>query len=85
MLRANGVKYFKSDEVEIKLAAPSQVLAVSPISSEPRPMVVLEKDSKPLGDIPIKEMQIPHQLNEMLSVLKMSPEQLVDKIFPEGA
>lgn len=88
ILRTNGVKYFKSDEVEIKLEAvvPATTQVVASVSPESRPEDPRKQkqENRTLGDVPIKEMQIPHQINEMVSVLKMSPEDLVDKLFPEG-
>lgn len=91
ILRTNGVKYFKSDEVEIKLEAvvPATTQVVASVSPESRPETKAnsrkqKQENRTLGDVPIKEMQIPHQINEMVSVLKMSPEDLVDKLFPEG-
>jgi hypothetical protein len=49
-----------------------------------QPSPVGQTNNQNAGDVPVKEMVIPHQLNEMISVMKMSDEELVDKIFPEG-
>lgn len=40
------------------------------------------KDASPAA-IPPVEMEIPHHVNEVLGLLKLSDEQLVDKMFPD--
>lgn len=41
------------------------------------------KDVPPQAAPPV-EMEIPHHTNEVMSLLKMSDEDLVDKMFPEA-
>jgi hypothetical protein len=138
MLRANGVTYFKSDTLEVRLEALETQLetAVGPSPSfvprgtgplaglqdqkinaatqgatgnlvqgatgysggiqgqtaqasqaQPDPVIpaAVQAGARNAGDIAVKEALIPHQMNEMHSLLKMSDEQLVDKMFPEGS
>lgn len=97
ILRANGVNYFKSTDVEIRIGALETPPAAALVGPEPTTPIVprgtgpvaseqrVNDSSRSLGDVPAKEMKIPHQLTEVVSLLKMSDEQLVDKLFPEGA
>lgn len=116
MLRANGVSFFKSAEVEIHLGAVESQSRLSTVGPEPSsvphgtgpmampqmglsPMAAIENqmsfqnqqgstvnpNRQSAGDVPVKEVQIPHAVHEMLNVMKMSDEELVDKLFPEGS
>lgn len=89
LLRTNGVTHFKSHDVEIRIGALETQSAGAAVSSEPTivPRGTGPSSTKPgsAGDIPAKEIMIPHQLNQMMSVLKMNDEDLVDALFPEGA
>lgn len=97
-LRAAGVSYFKSEDVEIRFGAVESQTIVNtrgPVVPENVPRRTRQKDKTPediarisspnnvnAGDVPIKEMNVPHQLNQMASVMKMGDEQLVDLVFP---
>lgn len=106
LLRASGVSYFKSEDLEIRMEAvesptpeaDSAVLIPPVVPRGTRPLTVknqvdpvvaaLQKQNVKqdnAGDIKVKVAQVPHKINEMISVLKMSPEQLLDTVFPEGA
>lgn len=39
--------------------------------------------SVPLQAVPPVQLEIPHHLNEVTSILKMSDEELVDQLFPD--
>ncbi len=41
--------------------------------------------SEKTGDVRPTELKIPHNLSQVVSLLKLSDEQLVDQLFPEGA
>lgn len=81
VLRSNGVSHYKALDLEIKFdgtTQPSKLVALPPVL----PMAaVLEPVSGAAA--PPTEMKIPHHLNEVASLLKLSDEQLVDKMFPE--
>lgn len=95
-LRAAGVTYFKSEEFEVRFGAvESQTKSPSGPAVSKTQEIPLQKSIDALqstnvqksaqansGDVPVKEMKIPHQLNEMVSVLKMNDEELVNKLFP---
>lgn len=92
-LRAAGVTYFKSEEFEVRFGAVESQTKNAGGSEVKKQVPIPMSESLPqqfsppvkqdnAGDVPTKEMKIPHQLNEMVSVLKMNDEQLVDMIFP---
>lgn len=86
LLRSSGVEYFKSHDVEIRMGAVESPTSVAHAGPEPTPVprgTSVKQENA--GDIPAKEIKIPHQLNQMISVLKMNDEQLVDQLFPEGS
>jgi hypothetical protein len=76
LLRANGVTRFKDDALDIRLAPMAQemtaVTAMSTVSKGPA-----------LQAIPPVETEIPHHVNEVLGLLKLSDEDLVEKMWPE--
>lgn len=96
ILRANGVTYFKSHDVEIRIGAIETRPASAAVGPEPSHVprgtglpsseqkVNKSENSSSAGDVPVKQVNIPHQVNKMVSVLRMSDEQLVDALFPEG-
>ncbi len=81
LLRAHGVTHFKSHEVELNIGAPhtESLDAMSPVPSAER---VETKGPEHGGAIPPVENPIPHHLNEVRSLLKLSDEDLVDQLFP---
>lgn len=98
LLRANGVSYYKSEDLEIKMEAvesptsnADSVVPVSPevprgtrpVASEPSVNHATKQDNA--GDIKVKVAEVPHKINEMVSILQMDNETLIDKLFPEGA
>lgn len=82
MLRAHGVSHFKSTEVEIKIdslspaskphVAPSPSIQAAPVSS-----------GSNAGDVLPKQAEIPHHINEVAKLLKLSDEDLVERLFPD--
>lgn len=94
LLRASGVEYFKSDDLEIRLKAVESPTASPAARPEPAPVIEkpkaipvatfapAKKSKKNAGDIAVSTPEIPHQVNEMLSILTMDTEALLDKVFP---
>ena len=62
-------------EIEVALKLGSRVMAENyPVKPD---------KEVPLQAIPPVEMPIPHNANEVLGLLKLSDEQLVEKMFPD--
>lgn len=72
LLKRNGVSRFESKELSLRFSSAPQ--ALSPVLSEPGP---------PLQAIPPVEAEIKHHANEVKNLLKLSDEELVDKMFPD--
>lgn len=72
VLKAHGVSHFKSNDLELRMDAG---VSVTPSTPPPEPKV--------LGDVlPSQEEGIPHHVNEVAGLLKLSDADLVDKLFP---
>lgn len=69
-LRANGVTRFKSQEHEIDLSVNSTVNITNPVIPEVPPAIVKDANDK---------------IQSLINTIKMTPEQLADQIFPDGA
>lgn len=88
-MRANGVKYFKGLEVEIRLSdlpqsQPSPTEGISHgQSTDP------QKTAAPIPSTgaaaPPVHMEIPHHVNEVQKLLRLGDNDLVDALFPEGS
>ncbi len=76
-LRDNNVSHIKTLKYEITLS----VLAAPFVAAAGE--VAKEEDAPPTGAaIPPTENAIPHHVNEVANLLKLSDEDLVDKLFP---
>lgn len=88
ILKTNGVNYFKSHDVEIRMEAvesPTSTVRLDPaiVPRGTSPAAGATQPPSPAA-APPREMKIPHHLNEVVNMLKMSDEQLVDRMFPEA-
>lgn len=88
-LREQGVEYIKTPEFEIRLheRVPGSVVvdsvihpARAPSVPEPRPIIA---SVTPDAAIPPVENTIPHHENQVAKLLRLSDEDLVDKLFPD--
>lgn len=70
-LRANGVTRFKSHEHDIDLTGQSQ-------SEKP-------KSPQPPSLDPKVEAEVNDKLKSLINTINMSPEELANKMFPDGA
>lgn len=85
LLKANGVTRFKSEELEIRLSEETQRVPLAtpkPNTRKVQKLVAKEKDI-PLQAIPPVDEDIVHHVNEVAGLLKLSDEQLVDRMFPD--
>jgi hypothetical protein len=93
LMRKHGVSYYKSTEVEIKcdLGVPSvsaPVVGTPPVSvldAKNTIGVIDPKGPATAASAPPVEMEIPHHVNEVAALLKLSDNDLVDRLFPDGA
>ena len=74
-LKASGVKRFKSFEHEIELSGKSE-----PINVHKQPLT--EEQAKASVDVTAKANE---QLKNLINTINMSPEELANKMFPDGA
>jgi hypothetical protein len=75
-LKLSGVIRFKSHEHEIELSGKSEPIQVH--KKEP----LTEEQAKASADVTAKATE---QLKNMINTIQMSPEELANKIFPDGA
>lgn len=88
LMRQHGVSYFKSTEVEVKIDGPFPMApAIVPVPSKPKEPAQQSFNLGPetAAAAPPVEMEIPHHENQVLNLLRLSDNDLVDKLFPEGA
>lgn len=64
-------------EVALRMEPPTQSLETSYKSKESK--------IEPIGDALPKEVEIPHQVNEVDKLLKLDDASLVDRLFPDYA
>jgi hypothetical protein len=69
-LRVSGVTRFKSHDFEIDLSGKIEAIQSKPIEPTPDPAKIAEANEK---------------LKNLMNTIKMSPEELANKIFPDGA
>ena len=81
LLRQHGVSHFKTHEVEIDLKG-EKLEVVSPTSDQAKPPL---PDQSELGNLTPHQMEIPHHINEVASLLKLDDNALAERLFPEGA
>jgi len=90
-MRDCGIEYLKLDSLVLKACrAPSRAFSmapgqVSPSNSQPAPVASAQdlKDPPVEGGPPLEEEKIPHNIQALQSLLKMSDVELVDQLFPE--
>lgn len=83
LLRSHNVSHFKSLEIEVRLEAASvaHLAVVSPL--EELPTQAAGVPPNPAAAPPV-ENTIPHHVNEVAALLKLSDNDLVDRMFPEA-
>jgi hypothetical protein len=81
-MRKHGVSYFKSVEYEIKIDS-SMPLASMPDPSISKPVSPPTSTPSSAASAPPVEINIPHHVNEVKNLLKLSDNELVDKLFPD--
>lgn len=84
LLKANGISHFKSLEVEIDFGSVSGSV-VDSVDHSPNHARSRQLDKKvvPPQAAPPVEQHIPHHVNEVQQLLKLSDEDLVDRLFPD--
>lgn len=66
-------------EVEMALRLTSKPIVTEDSPAPARP----ENKDEPLAAIPPTDIEIPHHVNEVMSLLRMGDEELVEKMFPD--
>jgi hypothetical protein len=84
VLRSHGVNHFKTHEVEITIGHPPALSDHTTVGPVPSPKSDI-KIPATAAAAPPTEMKIPHHINEAARLIKLSDEDLVDELFPEGA
>lgn len=80
LMQQFGVEYFKNDELEIKMRESSKPVAMpTAIKQKPGPKRKLPDPQA----IPPVDMKIEHHVNEVANLLRLSDNDLVDKLFPD--
>ena len=82
LMRQYGVEYFKSLEVEVRLAALAAPIPVPQERTEQPPPPTASKGPETAAAAPPVEMPIPHHVNEVNKLLKLNDNDLVDALFP---
>lgn len=85
LMKQYGVAHFKEDGVEIKF---SDAVAPAPTVETQKAPAAVTTPKKPTIKVPLQavppvESQVPHHINEVANLLKLSDEELVDKLFPD--
>jgi len=90
-LRACGVKRFRCADFEVELGEPTtapRMTVGGPPPEPPTPNVPPAPDSTTGAGVPPsesilpKDVDIPHRLEAVRKLMKLSDEQLVDELFP---
>lgn len=83
VLRANGVTKFKSPEISIKLngANPVVVHSQKRQTKLPKEREIFHGKLEEITIPPVEE-ETKHTVDAVRSLLRMSPEELVDRMFP---
>lgn len=79
-MKRYGVEHLKTLELEIKMSG-------GPAASEVVDSVEMVKETPtvvPPQSIPPMQSTIPHHENEVANLLKLSNEELIDRMFPES-
>lgn len=74
LMKQYGVEYFKNENLEIKMTPQAALTSVETPS---------EQKVVPPQAAPPVDMKIPHHINEVADLLKLTDEELVDKLFPD--
>lgn len=84
MLRNNHVSHFKTLEIEVRIGPPLSTSALSIVTppEEITPKAAASVPQTAAAAPPVK-MEIPHHINEVAQLLKLSDEDLVEKLFPD--
>ncbi len=80
LLRSNGVSHFKSLECEISFVPHGTPQDTLPVVVPPK---VSKVKAPPSQAAPPVQMEIPHHINEVEKLLKLSDNDLVEALFPE--
>jgi hypothetical protein len=87
LLKSNGVTRFKSDDIEFRFRENEKIESPKHKISLPRKKRAKEEPETiqniPNQAIPAVSEDIPHYANEVLGMLRMSDEELVDRLFPD--
>jgi hypothetical protein len=76
LLRAHGVKHFKTVEIEVTFG---EGVTSIPVIAEKSTTKVPESAAA----APPVQMEIPHHINEVQKLLKLGDEDLVNALFPD--
>lgn len=83
LLRSHNVSHFKSLDLEVRLEALSganHLTVVNPLEEDPKTAAPVP----PTGAaVPPVENTIPHHVNEVKALMRLSPEELAERMFPE--
>lgn len=79
LMKSYDVEYFKHKDFEIKMGIEKEKIQ----HTEKPKQQSLSKVTPPPQAIPPVDVNIPHHVNEVANLLKLSDEDLVDKLFPE--
>lgn len=86
-MREQGVDYLKAPEIEIRFRdKPMDAQLARPSTPHtPAPVRVVSVPAPPTGAAipPVDDSGIPHHTNEVKNLLRLSDEDLVDKLFPD--
>ncbi len=79
LMKQFGVEHFKHEDLEIKMAGQGTETARIELPSFTKSAPIAPEPQA----IPPVESKIPHHVNEVADLLKLSDEDLVDKLFPD--
>lgn len=86
LLKSHGVDHFKSVEVEISFGALAQSAQLTSQVSPAQKIPMAAAAAPPTAAAaPPVDMPIPHHVNEVQKLLKLSDNDLVDALFPDVA
>jgi len=80
LMKQFGVEYFKNSELEIKM---SMEKAHEDIKKHKSKEIKEGRKAPPPQAAPPVEVTIPHHVNEVARLMKLSDTELVDELFPD--
>lgn len=83
LLQSHGVYHFKSLEIEVDFRDPPDGIASYTLKIDDQNSKNKKSDPPIAAAVLPVEVEIPHHVNEVMGLLKLSDEQLVDKMFPD--